>query len=194
MNARERQRLLRVAIHEAGHAFASYRLGARFEYVSIVPNLEEMSAGHVQGTPWPSAVHIDSHLDSRSQSHLERHVIVLWAGPVAEKRFSGRFNWIGARGDTHAISELAWFIVDGHSDGMKAFSNWMRFKAEELLMPPYHWAGVEALAHALVEQRMIRSTDARKIIRAGMQAWLDEKTAAHPVLSLAVTDTSKAIA
>jgi hypothetical protein len=49
MTERERKRLWRTAVHEAGHAVAAFTLGLPFRWVSVKPDPETGSLGHVVG-------------------------------------------------------------------------------------------------------------------------------------------------
>jgi hypothetical protein len=49
MTRRERERLWRTAVHEAGHAVAAFKLDLPFRWVSVKPNPERGTSGHVVG-------------------------------------------------------------------------------------------------------------------------------------------------
>lgn len=97
-----KQKELRVAIHEAGHAIVSYIRQLRFEHVTIEP--QDDSLGHVLHQELPKYVdwetlgvdietaEFDSDeelecLELGLQDQVRNHVIVFFAGSIAEVRY-----------------------------------------------------------------------------------------------------------
>src|SRR6185437_15760265 len=74
-----------VAYHEAGHAVAALLLHRPLRYVTIVPDKARGTLGH--------------DLTPRRRTILEREIMVLLAGEVAEREFRGWHNRVGSRSD-----------------------------------------------------------------------------------------------
>ena len=70
--------LKRTAYHEAAHAVAQCRNRIRFRYVTIEPDHEEGSAGHVQNAPWQRYADLGyGMLKLRDKDRIEREAVCL---------------------------------------------------------------------------------------------------------------------
>jgi hypothetical protein len=102
---------------------------------------------------------------------IAKEIIVDLAGEAAEALHCGRHNWQGAKPDYAVASEYARYLCSSDAE-ILAFVRWARLYISSLLEEPVHWAGVEALANALVERRGIPGKDAKEIIRQGRYDYL----------------------
>lgn len=89
--ASNQKRLEKTVYHEAGHAVMCYHLHVRFAYVTIIP--EENCLRNVT---YPESYFENFHPDYDNSpkvvARCEKRILVLMAGQVAEKLFSGRHN------------------------------------------------------------------------------------------------------
>lgn len=161
------KRLERTAYHEAGHAVARYVLHGRLRYVTIVPDPDEGSLGHCTGASLPSAMKVDVEHSSRYDRILEREITILLVGQAAEWRFTGRHNRSGSENDLHRAIDCALYLV-GSDEELDAYVNLMEVRAKGFVAQPDHWAAIEALAAALLQEERIGYRRARQIIR---DAW-----------------------
>lgn len=141
-----------TAFHEAGHAAVALVLGYPPARASILAT--EDHEGVVEHSFHPD---LDAMLetlsndvfefDSEQRTPLESTVQVLAAGRLAAERAG--FEGVGSEGD----SEKAWLLLERASRGeeeAEAYLHWLEARASTELR--LVWAGVEALAGALLER------------------------------------------
>jgi len=98
-----------TAYHEAGHAAAAWWKYLSFCEVSITPNDRERTRGHLLLYPMPLWFHPGTARDRRGITLVEKRMFVSLAGLEAERRFTGRHNWIVASRDlAQARAYLQW--------------------------------------------------------------------------------------
>ncbi len=83
------------AFHEAGHAVVAHHLAVR--YPSVTVNMAAASLGEVVlRDPPPQLDLVERHTSSverpatRMRTFVEGHILVAWAGPLAERHHTGR--------------------------------------------------------------------------------------------------------
>ncbi len=104
---RKLKQLTATAYHEAGHPVAAIEVNLPVKEVSIIPNTERNSLGQCSEPKAPRWL-LDAEYDVslRVRDRLERMMIVLLAGPIAEARWTGRRNHVGACGDMNEAVDL----------------------------------------------------------------------------------------
>lgn len=146
-----------VAYHEAGHAVACLILGIKFKHVSIIRDMSRNSLGHVlMANP-----KLTSEYDASDRNRLkaEKYISVCLAGPIAERKFLGKRNNIGASKD-YEIS----FLVAGNLFGptvlINSFMKFLEISTETLFTylledePPTDtdsWEDVKLVAQNLLK-------------------------------------------
>lgn len=151
------------AFHEAGHAVVAHHLGVR--YPSVTVNMAAASLGEVVlREPPPQLDAVERHSatverpPTRLRSFVEGHILVAWAGPLAERRHTGRYNWRDARGDVESIWPVAELI--SHSDDeSKALVEWLRARADAVLAVERTWAEVTAVADVLQREGVLTPSE-----------------------------------
>jgi hypothetical protein len=171
MNARGRRQLGRVAHHEAGHVMAAVLLGRRHGWVSIVP--EDLPAGRTLGNVqrWePSEALFRPETPYHvARYQLEQEALVLLAGEAADARYCGS-RWraghrrAGACGDHALVMKYALHLSGGDAEEAAAHVAWLGQRARALIDDDANWAGVQALAAALLEKGRLSRRDARRIV------------------------------
>jgi ATP-dependent Zn protease len=173
---RERHRLeptAYVAYHEAGHAAAAIWHGRALRRVTIVPDKEEGSLGHVARRKRrrqsfdPENQTLD---DARYQTRLIRGILIALAGPAAEERFTGRPNPHGAGGDMEYVVELACRACPDDNERMH-FVGWLKVRTRRFVARPPVWIGIEAIAGALLERRTMSAREVKEVWRAAHRDW-----------------------
>jgi hypothetical protein len=99
----------------------------------------------------------------------EKYILVALAGIAAERILTGRKIKAGSYQD----GLTAWYYMDQlvyEEDEVKAYSEWLLARAENLLRLQANWFAVETLANKLLMEKYIGSKRAHEIIRA---AWKD---------------------
>jgi hypothetical protein len=112
-SAKERK-LKEVAYHEAGHAVAAVVYGQSFRYLTIRPDKEEGTLGHVTYPGLSKGLRESLEFrkpTDKQRMDMERHVITSFAGGQAQARLRGRHDHVGARGDYESAATFAVRIV-----------------------------------------------------------------------------------
>jgi hypothetical protein len=160
-------KLQRAAYHEAGHAVASYLVKRRLSYCTIEPNPDNHTLGHCEyrnlATFKPDAV-----LTGRLRNQIEKLIIVLLAGAVAESLKFSRTYWKGSEDDTTQAHDLAIYLcIEDKEAG--AFINWLWQRTRNILEFGPHWAAVEAISEELMKSKYMSERQTRKIIGTTLQ-------------------------
>jgi hypothetical protein len=172
-----------TAYHEAGHSVAAITLGRSVVRVSI--ERDEFTLGRVEHRPRGRKLRPDVEADGRTRRAVNADIVVSWAGPLAEERFTGQFNEPGAQRDLDRSFDLALNLTVGDMDEAAAYVEWLRFRTIRLMREPNFWPQVQAVADALVKHRSlsgvlvrhIMATAARRVV-AGR--WPDSRPATAP--------------
>ena len=161
----ENRRLTGTAFHEAGHAVAAIHFGLPFRYVTIVPDDESQSLGHLKRNPYPAWFRPDIDTEGRSERLIEKSLMVTLAGGAADFVRSGRRDHIGASGDMDRVGMLAARIYDSPfvPDLITKYVEYMMARSVAWIINPMQWVQVEAVAAALLESKTIASKQVRHI-------------------------------
>lgn len=154
-----------VAIHEAGHAVVGLALGLPVRRVSIIAEGE--SAGRTSGVKRPGWVTNELEVGSpwrqpRIVHWVLNEITTLLAGGLAGKRFTGRFDSQGSRGDRQQEIDLALRLLDEDERQAGALLKWLRLRSGRLV--DRHWAAINAVADGLVAQRSLSGAGIRQIV------------------------------
>ena len=170
------KRLQATAYHEAGHAMMAYIKNMAIRRVSIIPNEEEGSLGHCLHGSWPKLLGSEEGCfdfidDQKHRDKRETLAMMMYGGLVAEKHFTGRYNWIGAGADRSRAADLLASSLSGDLKEWGAYINWIMEHTRVHLNFPRNWAGVEALATALLQKGQLNGRQAKTVIKAGVDEW-----------------------
>ncbi len=170
MNRREafrRQRESRArratAHHEAGHAVMAWALGLKIQSVSI--RRQGNSGGHVllDVPPWvsrPGPVTVELRL------FAEANIMSQMSGFIAERRYRGRANHVGAAFDYVSTHEIASALTFSREE-RDLFLDWLFARARALMRRRTARAAVTAVARALLKQEEVSG---RAVARLANQA------------------------
>ena len=159
-----------VAIHEAGHLYASIRYGIPVAIAAITPDhakyhgivtspdehLKTLFADDFDGYGWLDA------LDDEDTAVIRRTIMVLLAGAASERVFFGA-NDSRSANDYAKAHQLATAIHAGSADLAQLFVNYLEPVVQEFVDSNRDF--VIALADALDERGHLNEADARAIIR-----------------------------
>jgi ATP-dependent Zn protease len=150
-----------TAYHEAGHAVASFCVGARLKKITII------RAGDYSGLcEHAKIIHgkfPECDGSGRMRLAWERRVIVALAGPIAQKLHSPRsFRRYHASSDFPTA-----LLVASHTTGSEneasAWLKWLEIRATDLL--EFRWESVKALAEELLQLRTLDGESALRVIQ-----------------------------
>lgn len=127
-----------VAIHEAGHAVAAYLLAEQIRPAALCHSPLKFTA------TYPDDI-----------ARIERQIVVLYAGPLAQRKFSPRSRWrVSGAADLERVPRLHRRFLAGSDRRMKEiYARGMWQRAESFV--EQHWWNITAVADALVEQRTL---------------------------------------
>jgi ATP-dependent Zn protease len=143
-----------TAFHEAGHAVAALALGRNIQKVNITPGKSQL------GNLRLGICEIKKGRSRASKDLLEDDVLILFAGMVAESRFTGEYCKIGAAQDLRAIAKR----IQQRSQTERQFEKLHRRfldKTEHLLDEDENVLAVELIAAELLEKLTISGRAAR---------------------------------
>jgi hypothetical protein len=185
--SRSAKREASTAYHEAGHAVVGFweRVPTRLIHVSIVPDPEAGTLGHVSRGKYPRVLDInrgedgkprrfyrefnpefdDPHLVDRQ---LRPRVVECFAGVLADKRFNGRrHNWLGATTDMQMAAGFIDYMTGSPRQAQK-YTEYLWVVAEEAVA--LHWAEIGELAAELLVRKTMTGRETKAFLQAGTAA------------------------
>jgi hypothetical protein len=126
-----------TAHHEAGHAAVGVALGLRLKAASVISGPESYGMTAWLGPPLS---------ERTSRRRLELRLLAKIAGPCAERRYRGRWNWVGAAGDLDAVAEL---LLRLRADDARPYLD------RATLVVDAAWDDISTLASRLVETGIV---------------------------------------
>jgi ATP-dependent Zn protease len=154
-------KLERIAYHESGHAVISTELKLPFTRVSVIE--DDKSLGHIIFT-LPDWFNPDISSDAKTNTLIEKRILVGLSGLAAVHKLTGRHNWRGASCDVHSAVGLASYRFT--HEVAEPYINYLKARARSMMNAPYTWMAVEQLAKKLLEEQQLSAKTARKIIRS----------------------------
>ena len=143
-----------TAHHEAGHVVAAMHYELKFTYVTIIPDEQQESLGHVHFRGLGDSVFKrfeNSRPTDRMQMDIERHVITMLTAGAAEARFRGRRNYRGARKDREDAAEL---VKSGRAGAdlvlLKKYLDYTQEVAMCFVADNRNWNNIRKVAAALL--------------------------------------------
>lgn len=158
-----------TAIHEAGHAVARIVLRRKINRVSIIPG-DDGSLGHVQGRVLPAGIAEVLEFGTptpQEMAAVEDSIVSVLAAPIAERKFTGRWNLVGASGDHEWAVGLV-FRLSGSTEEVNASLKELEGRANDLVET--YWADIEAVAAALLERKVLSGAAVRRVIRESRES------------------------
>jgi ATP-dependent Zn protease len=141
-------RLTATAYHEAGHAVMAVSLGRLIQKVTIVPGKSQFGESRL------GACELRKGRSKASKDTLEDEVLVLFAGMVAEARFTGQYCQQGAMGDLRSIKRLLQCRANSESQ-LDRLQRRMLDKTEHTLSDARHRKAIELIANELIEKSTV---------------------------------------
>jgi hypothetical protein len=159
-----------TAYHEAGHAVCSFLQDVSFKHVTIKPNKADGSRSECKSSR-RAPVQIEYDDSPRARRWIESEVTIFAGGYVAQQFFAKKRIIGGARGDWPAIFDL----LSLHSrsvDEISAHHALLTIRARNLLLQPFSWRMVEAVAGELLQRYILNFKEARDVAMQASNALL----------------------
>lgn len=148
-----------TAYHEAGHAVMSALCGERLTGVEIVGDDRRWGSVDALRLEVEPRAGVDPAVPT---AHLERRLLCVLAGPVAESIVTGEPAWDEHSRDLDVAVRLA-LRVAGDCCGVVAYLEAARNHLEDLLCR--HWIAVETLAWALLANERLDGPTVRRLLQ-----------------------------
>ena len=152
-----------TAYHEAGHVVATWLFGygSAIERVSIIP--KEDFLGVLQGGSPLSNMDPDRDKSPEVLEALENDVVILYAGPAAQKQYSpdSWHDFHGAK-DFDDANDLVSRYSGGDLETEEALQKKLYKQAERLIQE--HWEEVEAVAKVLLQRKELIGQEAVRVL------------------------------
>jgi hypothetical protein len=162
-----RKSLKRTAYHEAGHAVMALALRCRFRHISIIPDDNQGTLGHVLQGKIATFDTETRDPSSKMRYHLERLALVSLAGNAAECLFTDHKIKTGSGSDfSHACLYLNYLTPD--EDELLTYGKWLIERAKVILSSSWNWYAVETLAKELLKKKYMGRKIVYKIVK---DAW-----------------------
>jgi hypothetical protein len=130
-----------AAHHEAGHAVVAWKLGIKFRHVTI--KADHDSLGHV----------LFQRMTSNNRLQIERHIIIDFAGQLAEARFREKHPRYGMHDDNQRVVVRVYkFCIS--KEAAESFLRYSWFMSRDLVN--LCWAEIQPVARALLERQTLR--------------------------------------
>jgi hypothetical protein len=146
--------------------------GRRARLVTIEPDSADGTLGHCEhiglDNYHPEMTASDNFATcAEDVARLQDDVVTCLAGHAAERAYTGRNNYRGARRDRRAARELASFVTINAQE-RDAFLRWLRIRTEALVGTPDWHAAIQAVAEALLAHRTLDGEQLATIIRSAL--------------------------
>jgi hypothetical protein len=156
--------LLEVAHHEAAHAVFHLKLGLRQRRVTIKPNRRRGTLGQaeIRRPKWINEQPSTEQEQRRQRIQAESEILALYAGQIAQAKYTGNeINW-GHDSDDGQIQDLAIGFVSKHDNVRYPFLVYCRMLSARLVEA--WWPEIQAVARALLERTTLTVKETREVI------------------------------
>ena len=157
--ARERRARRATAHHEAGHAVMAWALGLTVKFVSIQQQGD--SAGRVE-IDVPCWVARRSPMDESVRMWSEANIMSQMSGFIAERRYRGRANHVGALADYLSTGDIA-EVLTFSKEERDLFLDWLFARTRALMRRRQARRAVTAVARALLKRERLSGRTVARI-------------------------------
>lgn len=137
-----------TAYHEAGHALAYLLTGWKFKYITIKPDKETDTIGHLM--PYNKG---EMFWYSMSVERLMNYCRRSLSGVIAEAIYTKRNNHLGARGDLRKVADMVLSVFGQDGPTVQFFLKFIRSDTRDLLL--MNWNKVERIAGDLLKSETL---------------------------------------
>ena len=152
----EQNRVFATAHHEAGHAVAAIELGFQFDHVTIVPNEDDNSLGHILYGFYSMFLNIGHRQFARD---LRDYLITNRAGPVAQERYTGQWDEDGASSDDEHFWQILWQM---YGERRERHARNLTRQARRLVY--VQWPAIERVTQGLLREHTLSYSDVKKML------------------------------
>ncbi len=154
--------LTATAYHEAGHAVMALSLGRPVQKVTVIPG--KTTAGGVR----LGVCEMQKARSKSSKNWIDDEVLVLFAGMVAEARYTGQYCRQGASQDLRAIKRLLLHRARDERQ-LERVQQRLLAKTEHLLDDAGHALAIEWIARELIERGTVSGRAVRHFFNLALR-------------------------
>lgn len=159
------ERRVATAYHEAGHAVAHVFFRVPLRKATIKGDEDYLGAVVGEKLGRKLIVGFESGFPTPAQrDRLERQVICLLAGALAERHFTGHRNNRGSSWDDGLATDLLLHLAGGSLTEVPAYARWLRIRASNAMLSPLRWPAVQRVASALLEHETLQAAEIRQLV------------------------------
>lgn len=158
------------AYHEAAHGLAAYLMNRHFHALSIRNG--EHSHEKLPANRWEN-FKPGKCSDPSCRDRVERNIIELFAGDVAQEILTGKPVARGESLDYHQIAELGTYVMEA-GEVLDAYLHYMALRTKHILLQPQNWDAIQMLADALIKHKRLEYDAARRILDEAMDIGLKD--------------------
>jgi hypothetical protein len=153
-----------TAFHEAGPVVAAWSQGLKIRGVTIVPS--QGTLGQTTHARKPlNGIKIEYDNSARARARAEDAIVVLLAGPAAERRHNPRrYRASHGAGDLKQAVDIATHFCSSDK-AVEAYLNWLGIAAADQLAGL--WDDVETIAKALIARRTLNAAEIAALLTPG---------------------------
>jgi hypothetical protein len=158
------------AYHEAGHGLAAYIMNRHFRTLSIRDgehSHEILPATHRESFRTGKCA------DPACRERVERNIIELFAGDVAQEILTGKPAARGESSNYLQIAELGACVMES-GEVLDAYLHYMALRTKHILMQPQNWDAIQILADELIKRKHLDYDSARRILDEAMEIGLKD--------------------
>lgn len=167
-------KIKRTAYHESGHAIMSFFLKIPIKKITIIPNKKY---GGCVTNKFPKDINSIG-WDNKYKKLIEKHIMVLMSGHIAEKIF---FKRVGRRSvsDDHSISDLITHIYS-EPKVINAYLKYLNILATTMMESEQFKPVVKELAKILLKKKELKGKECKntiyEIMNNQMREWRNLRT------------------
>ena len=149
---------LPIAFHEAGHVVAAWSRRLKIHSATIAPTSE--FEGQVRHASPLRGIRLDCDGSDRARLRAESAIVVLLAGPEAQRRHGPRSIYLGAHDHPEAVDLV--MRLNGSEEAANAHLKWLSIVTRDEIA--VLWPLVERVAHALVRERTLTAAQVKSLL------------------------------
>ena len=159
-----------TAVHEAGHAVLQLVMGIGLRSVTIVPDFDEMTAGHAlhYGESPDEGSDAEALLTSAEDAYYLRHTIAYYAGAEAVRQIRPQDDADACAGSDNRNAEDAVGRITDDAESLDLYFALAKRRCK--LMVEHYRPEIQAVAVALLSRNTLLREDVRQIVMTSLKA------------------------
>ena len=164
------KKLESTAYHEAGHAVVTIAHNVRVHSVSIIPDPDEESLGHIKHSNPLRGIDFEWDNSIRARDRGEKLVEICMAGPIAQKRYNpkGYRHYNASSDHEEALNVL--YKMSGSKEEIEAW--WKLLEVRTGALVNLKWREIEHIAEALLDRHTLTAQEIKHLYYEAFDSYL----------------------